>query len=196
MRSLAFLTPLAARGSAGQACRAAQRLAPAKRPAVRHASRRWVACAPRPEEERARNEPPRDLAAKTGGSARGEPAADDDLEAASAVAMQEIDQLAEQWIGSNLARWEWYEHVKARRERMLRASKEKDEKFDEELQELKRTFMEIDAVFGTNMIENNKVSAAGWSTVVIIMLLYVILGYWAFELVVGWLTSLAPQGFP
>lgn len=118
------------------------------------------------------------------------------IEEMTGTTLAEIDTLAEEWIGANLSRWEWYERVKAKRERMLKAGRENEEKFDNELQELKRTFMEIDALLGTGMLdERSEISPAGWSTVVIITLLYVSVGFWAFELVVRFITGLSPS-FP
>lgn len=118
------------------------------------------------------------------------------LEKMAGTTLAEIDELAEEWIGADLARWEWYERVKARRQRMISASRKNEEKIDEELQELKRTFMEIDALFGTKMLdEESEISPSGWSTVAVITLLYVCAGFWAFELVVRLLTSATPS-FP
>lgn len=118
------------------------------------------------------------------------------VEQITGTTMTDIDDLAEEWIGADLARWEWYERVKARRERMLKTGRENEEKFGEELQELKRTFMEIDALFGTGMLdERSEISPSGWSTVAIITLLYVCAGFWGFELVVRLLTSVSPS-FP
>lgn len=100
--------------------------------------------------------------------------------------LAELDEIAEEWIGTNLARWEWYERVKARRRKLMAMARERDREFDEELEELKRAFMEIDAVFGTAMLdEDRKVTVAGWSVVGFVFLGYVVLGYWVFEWVVG-----------
>lgn len=118
------------------------------------------------------------------------------VENVTGTTIAEIDELAEEWIGADLARWEWYERVKARREKMLQAGRVNEEKFGQELQELKRTFMEIDALFGTGMLnERSEISASGWGTVTLITLLYVCAGFWAFELVVRLLTSVTPS-FP
>lgn len=194
MQQPAFLFLLPSQGHFAPPFRSDRKPASSRRRTTPQSQRRLlVACAPLgPEDERTRDEAAPKQPKKSGDSG---PTVDD-LDPTDLATMAEIDHLAEQWIGSDLGRWEWYERVKARRDRMLLVQKESDEKLGAELQELKRTFMEIDAVFGTNMMKNNEVSAAGWSTVVLVMLLYIVIGYWAFELVVRWLTSLIPSSFP
>lgn len=173
----------------------------ARRPSRRRghwpgARRVWHACTngPVPEEDKAESGPREE--GKKGGAVKKKDANLERIEAITGTTLAEIDKLAEEWIGANVSRWEWYERVKAKRKRMLKAGRENEEKFDNELQELKRTFMEIDALFGTGMLdESSEISAAGWSTVVIITLLYVCIGFWAFELIVRFVTGLSPS-FP
>lgn len=100
--------------------------------------------------------------------------------------MNEVDAMAEQWIGSNLGRWEWYERLKARRKKLEEREKRGEEAVDREMQELIRAFREIDAVMGTRFInETGKVTIVGWSIVVMIFVAYVALGCVAVELVFG-----------
>lgn len=108
----------------------------------------------------------------------------------------ELDELAEEWIGANLARWEWYEHMKSRRQKMLCVVRKREQELSHEFEELRRTFMEFDALFGTSMLdERSGISPAGWGTVALVMLGYVAFGYWLFEFVVKACTDYAP-GFP
>jgi len=110
--------------------------------------------------------------------------------------IQEMDELAEEWIGADLSRWEWYERMKSRRQRLLNVIEEREETLDKEFEELRRTFMEIDAVFGTKMLgKDSDVTATGWSVVALIMVLYVGLGYALFEFLVRFMTSVTPS-FP
>lgn len=90
----------------------------------------------------------------------------------------ELDEAAEQWIGSDLTKWEWYERLKSRRERMTVKMTENESRMEEELQELRRTMLEVDELFGTGMIDSEaNISPFGWGSLVTIMILYVGVGY-------------------
>ncbi|PXF48673.1 hypothetical protein BWQ96_01525 [Gracilariopsis chorda] len=115
------------------------------------------------------------------------------LIAEAEATFDELDTLAEQWIGADLNRWEWYERMKARRGKMMTESRKTDEEMDEGYENLRQTFMEFDAVFGTKMLDDEtRISPVGWSIVVITMLLYVLLGYAVVELVVKLFTEASP----
>lgn len=99
--------------------------------------------------------------------------------------LTELDQIAEEWIGADISRWEWYERMKARRQRLLTSVTHQQSEFDKEVEQLHRALMEFDAVFGTSMLsEDSKISPLAWFTMFFIMGLYVVLGYTIFELVV------------
>lgn len=97
-------------------------------------------------------------------------------------AFEELDHLAEDWIGNNLGRWEWYERTKARRAKMMSSLRKQERQLDDDYDELRRTFMDFDALFGTGMLdEEGSVSNMGWTMIGSIMVLYVGLGYWILE---------------
>lgn len=133
------------------------------------------------------------------GDGRGGPLAEEGEEGMfTSQRLADLDKIAEEWIGSNLARWEWYERMKARRRKLMALAKERESELDSDLEELKRLFMEFDALIGTSMLdEEMRVTAAGWSVVGVVCLGYVVVGYWLFEWVVhtvmgawgGWSSS-------
>ena len=99
--------------------------------------------------------------------------------------LTELDQMAEEWIGADISRWEWYERMKARRQRLLRSVINEQSEFDKEVEQLHRALMEFDAVFGTKMLsEDSKITPFAWFTMFFVMGLYVVLGYTIFELAV------------
>ena len=103
----------------------------------------------------------------------------------------EIDRMAEEWIGSDLARWEWYERLKSRRAKMTRNLVRQEDNLDSEVRKLHRTLLEFDSVFGTELMEGSgtKVSPAGWTLLVAVMMMYVGVGYAAVHFVVHMMTS-------
>lgn len=131
---------------------------------------------------------------KTGASQWKLSQANKKLIADAEATFDELDTLAEQWIGADLNRWEWYERMKARREKMMTESRKTDEEMDEGYENLRQTFMEFDAIFGTKLLDNEtRISPYGWSLVVFIMFLYVFLGYVAVELLVRLFTEASPK---
>lgn len=89
-----------------------------------------------------------------------------------------MDQLAAQWIGTDLARWEWYERLKSRRDKMDTMLAESEARFDADVEDLRTTLMELDDVLGTNMTdEKSEITPAGWASVVLLMLAYLGIGY-------------------
>ncbi|CAN8071408.1 unnamed protein product [Agarophyton chilense] len=102
----------------------------------------------------------------------------------------ELDAMAEQWIGADLSRWEWYERLKSRRQKMMVESKKTDKDMDDSYERLRDTFMEFDALFGTKFLDNEtRISPVGWTIVGLIMGLYVFIGYAAVELIVKLITE-------
>lgn len=121
----------------------------------------------------------------------------DHLKAFEDETFNEMDQIAEEWIGADLCRWEWYERMKSRRNKLRVAIDKREKDIDKDLEELRRTFMEVDAVFGTKMLDDNsEVTFAGWSVIAFSMALYIVVGYSLFEFFVTMLTSAAPPSFP
>lgn len=109
----------------------------------------------------------------------------------------ELDHLAEEWIGSDLARWEWYERLKSRRARLLAAAARNETRLNEEFDTLRRTLMDFDSVFGTTLLDGqSNVSPTGWGVLVTIMMLYVGLGYAALHVIVSFAMSSGGTGFP
>lgn len=97
----------------------------------------------------------------------------------------EMDELAEEWIGANLGRWEWYERVKSRREKLWSQLRKQEDEVEREYDQLKKTLMDIDVVFGTKLTDGDAtISPMGWGIIVCTMLLYIALGYAFVEIVV------------
>ena len=68
---------------------------------------------------------------------------------------------------------------------MVLNMRNQEKKIDADYQELTRTFMELDALLGTNMLDDKgHVSKSGWSLVALIMLAYVGVGVVLLELLV------------
>lgn len=114
-----------------------------------------------------------------------------------AVIDAEVDNFAEQWIRSDLARWEWYERFKARRQKLSQTVEKNDAQLEEDLEQMRRSFMEIDAIFGTSMLDHeSNISPVGWSVVVAIMALYVSIGYGVVHYLVYFVSAVLPASFP
>lgn len=89
------------------------------------------------------------------------------LPADEAAEMVALDALAEEWIGGSIARWEWYERLKARRERLRTRVATQQELFDGQLAELKGVLLQLDAFFGLGLVDEatDRVTAVGWAVV-------------------------------
>lgn len=113
------------------------------------------------------------------------------------LSMIKLDDFAEDWIGTDIARWEWYERMKARRSRMLKSVRKSEETLDKELGELRKSLMDMETVFGTGFLDedSNEISALGWTTVALCFALYVAVGYALFGLVASTISSSGPS-FP
>lgn len=108
--------------------------------------------------------------------------------------MMELDALAEGWIGSSIARWEWYERIKCRRKRMLENMRDKEENVEKELAQLTDALKDLDSLLGTALVDvsSARISPLGWSVVSVVVCVNVFVIYAAFEIV----TNVVNSAFP
>lgn len=101
------------------------------------------------------------------------------------AAMIELDAFAEEWIGCNISRWEWYERMKHRRQRMLDDVRKREAALNREMDELKNALMDLDTLMGLGFISgtDSKITPAGWTAVALVALCNFLIAYTAFELV-------------
>lgn len=105
-----------------------------------------------------------------------------------------MDRLAEGWIGTDLARWEWYERLRSRRTKMMSMIQKNEARLDEDMEQLRRTLMELDAVLGTKMLDDeSNVSPAGWLTLSAILAVYIGIGYTMVQTLVYVMSALMPS---
>lgn len=90
----------------------------------------------------------------------------------------EMDRIAESWIGSDLSRWEWYERLRSRRSKFITQAEKETVQFNEDMEQLRRSLMEIDAALGTGFLdENNHITMMGWLFLFALTSLYIAVGY-------------------
>lgn len=105
--------------------------------------------------------------------------------------MDEMDRLAESWIGTNLSRWEWYERLQSRRTKLSQQMEDDSKRFDEDLNQMRRLMMEIDEMLGTGLLDtNSNISATGWLFLTLITGVYIGIGYTIVHVLVGVVMSL------
>lgn len=116
-----------------------------------------------------------------------------DSQATSALQQElaEMDRVAESWIGTDLSRWEWYERLRSRRTKMLALVEKNEAQLDEDMEQLRRTFMELDAALGTKLLkDDSNISPTGWGVLFTVLALYVGIGYSIVQGIVFAVTSL------
>lgn len=192
----AFQVPSLSRGHVLPLRRAGTKIGFVRRRATTYSRRRVYACIPRPSEDEKIPEEATSEPAKAKTSAEALDDLELDLEPEARESMIELDMLAEQWVGSDLRRWEWYERVKGRRDRLLQVQKETNDQMDEELQDMRGALQDFDDLFGTETIKDNNVTASGWVLLGFVFMLYGFIGYWAFQLVSSFISTLTPPSFP
>lgn len=113
-------------------------------------------------------------------------------------AMSEIDMFAEQWIGSNISRWEWYERYKNRQQKIDQVNVENKRRLDEEMRLLKNTLMELEDAFGTGLLdEESNVSPLGWGLIACVISTYITLSFVAIHAIVSAMLQVSSSsGFP
>lgn len=112
--------------------------------------------------------------------------------------MSEIDMFAEQWIGSNISRWEWYERYKSRQQKIDQVNLDNKRRLDEEMRLLKNTLMELEDAFCVGLLdEKSNVSPLGWGLIACIMSSYIACSYLVIHaLVSGMLQLSSSYNFP
>lgn len=90
----------------------------------------------------------------------------------------ETELFVEQWIGTSISRWEWYERFKCRQQRITAATLDKQRRFDEDMVSLKQSLMELQDVFGPGLVDDqSNISPLGWGITACIMSTAVAFGY-------------------
>lgn len=101
-----------------------------------------------------------------------------DSKSEQAPPKSEMDIFAEQWIGTDISRWEWYERYKNRQEKIDKINVENKRRLDEEMTLLKNTLMELEDAFGARLLdEKSNVSPLGWGIIALIMSSYIAFSY-------------------
>lgn len=105
-----------------------------------------------------------------------------------------LDQLASGWIGTSIARWEWWELIKSRRERLRTHAKRHEQELSTQLDDLRTVLMQLDTLLGVGLVERDseRISVMGWAMVLAASCANFILAYSAFELVSNTLGAVLP----
>lgn len=109
------------------------------------------------------------------------------LPADEAAELAALDALAEEWIGGSIARWEWYERLKARRERLRARTAARRAEVDGQMGELRGVLMQVDALLGVGLVDEKaeRVTVAGWAAVAVVGLANLVVAYACLELANG-----------
>lgn len=91
--------------------------------------------------------------------------ADMDLE--SREKMLELDRLAEEWIGTDINRWHWYENMKSRRNRLTKLVKSQEDSLEKDLNDLRTALTDLDSLLHLGFLDepNGRITSAGWLVV-------------------------------
>mmetsp|Transcript_29430 Transcript_29430/g.66641 ORF Transcript_29430/g.66641 Transcript_29430/m.66641 type:complete len:254 (-) Transcript_29430:44-805(-) len=97
--------------------------------------------------------------------------------------LAELDLMAEDWIDTDEEKWEWYQKQRQMIKDMIDAQKEYDQRADEQLQDLKEILLDLQDMFNIVTVQDDgNITAAGWTFVVLSVLIPVWIGYELFLL--------------
>lgn len=161
----------------------------------------WRACHRSPYNSEEEGSKPSEEARNNSGTrehAQNHQSSDSQMATALQQELAEMDRVAESWIGTDLSRWEWYERLRSRRSKMLSMVEKNEAQLDEDMEQLRRTLMELDAVLGTKFLnEDSNISPTGWGVLFTVLALYVGVGYTIVQGIVFAITTLMPgSSFP
>jgi len=97
--------------------------------------------------------------------------------------LAELDLMAEDWIDTDEEKWEWYQKQRQMIKDMIDAQKEYDQRANEQLQDLKEILLDLQDMFNIVTVqEDGNITAAGWTFVILSVLIPVWIGYELFLL--------------
>lgn len=108
-----------------------------------------------------------------------------------------LDQLASGWIGTSIARWEWWERIKARRERLRARTTRHERDISSQIDELRTILLQLDTLLGLGLVERDsdleRISVLGWAMVLAISFANFVVAYSAFHVLSNVLGAVLPS---
>lgn len=102
-----------------------------------------------------------------------------DVDAETDENLAEFDRIAQEWIGSDISRWHWYENMKSRRQRLQKMVKSQEESLQHDLKDLRSALTDLDSTFDVGLLDqqSGKITPAGWFLVTMSFVVNVALFY-------------------